>query len=350
MDSHTEHEKYMQRCLELASLGFGKTAPNPMVGCVIVHNGKIIGEGYHKLFGGDHAEVEAIKSVKDLSLLKESTLYVNLEPCSHVGKTPPCTQLIMDKKIPRIVVGVKDPNPRVEGNGIKILRDHGCEVIKDILEKECIDLNERFFSYHMLNRPYIILKWAQTKDGFIDIKRDGTEKGIQWITDETCRRLVHKWRTEEQAVMVGSVTVKTDNPQLTAREWPGKNPIRITMDRKGIIPLESNIFDGSVQTLVFTQAEAYNAKHAEIVNMPPGQEPLFVIIKHLYQLEVQSLIIEGGAVLLDHFIQKRLWDEARVFIGDKEFGDGLKAPVINKPVDEIMEIGNSELRVYYNTL
>ena len=248
--TNSPDEVFMQRCLELAGNGLGYVAPNPMVGAVVVHKGEVIGEGYHRQFGQAHAEVNAIQAVKDSSLLEESTLYVNLEPCVHTGKTPPCTDLILAKKIPSVVIGTPDPNPLVQGKGIEKLIKSGIQVTTGIIEDACRDLNKRFFTFHKLKRPYIILKWAQTKDGFIDIKRKAGESiGVNWITSPLSRDLVHKWRSEEQGIMAGTHTVIMDNPHLNVRHWNGKNPVRIVLDRSLKIPKHFHVLDNK-QSLI----------------------------------------------------------------------------------------------------
>jgi len=341
------YEKYMNRCLELARRGQGHTAPNPMVGCVIVHQDCIIGEGYHSFFGGPHAEVNAIKLVKDAGNLKDSTLYVNLEPCTHFGKTPPCTRLIIDTGIPKIVIGVTDPNSAVSGEGIKQLSDSGCEVITDCLRDESIDLNRRFFTFHLKKRPYIILKWAQTRDGFIDkLRRDQENDKINWITDETSRTLVHKWRAEEQAILIGSVTAIKDNPRLTTRAWPGDNPLRLVIDRKGKLPEHLHILDGSVRTVVFTNVMKPQRTNLQYVELNQNEEVIPAILKYLYNNDIQSLMVEGGKLLINEFLIHRLWDEARIFTGNKTFGQGIPAPVISAVPDHQIKFSESDVKIY----
>lgn len=336
METSTSHEQYMLRCIELARLGFGETAPNPMVGSVIVHKGKIIGEGYHHKCGLPHAEVNAIESVADKSLLPESTLYVSLEPCSHFGKTPPCSDLIIQHKIPKVVICNVDPNPKVKGKGIEKLRNAGIEVITDVLREAGEELNKRFFMFYRKSRPYIILKWAQTQDGFIDIERaPGQQQRPTWITNEEARMLVHKWRSEEQAIMVGTNTAFLDNPKLNVRDWTGKHPTRIVIDRTLRLPQSLNLFDGSVPTIVFTQEETEDEENTnvEFVTIPFDEYLPEHILGELYRRQIQSLIIEGGAKLLNSFIDAELWDEARVFTGEKYFHSGVSAPKIpQKPI------------------
>lgn len=348
---HT-HEFYMQRCLDLARNGLGTVAPNPMVGAVIVHNDRIIGEGFHTGFGKPHAEVEAVNQVSDQSLLPDSTLYVNLEPCSHQGKTPPCTNLILDTGIRKVVIGQADPNSAA-GGGIHHLRDKGVEVITGILEQDSRWLNRRFNTFHELNRPWLILKWAQTADGFVDTLRDkpGNQKAT-WITDETCRRLVHKWRSEEQAILAGSLTILSDNPQLNIRAWSGHNPLRITIDRKGRLAGSEHgsslrIFDGEIPTVVFTCTEQKNQSNLEFVRISPDEPVWPQVLADLYHRNIQSVLVEGGPTLFETLIRANLWDEARVFIGPDWFGKGIKAPVFPFEPREEEEIGNSRLLQFH---
>jgi diaminohydroxyphosphoribosylaminopyrimidine deaminase/5-amino-6-(5-phosphoribosylamino)uracil reductase len=344
-----EHEKYMRRCIELAAKGLGSTAPNPLVGCVIVHENRIIGEGYHSHFGGPHAEVNAIKSVIDHSLLKKSQLYVNLEPCSHYGKTPPCTKLIIENNIPAVITGTLDPNPLVNGRGIQSLKENDIKVITDILKEECLHLNRRFFTFHLKKRPYIILKWAQTRDGFIDVeRRESEEAKITWITNETCRRLVHKWRAEEQAILVGSGTVIKDNPRLTVRNWPGTNPARLVIDRKGRLSANLNIMDGSVETIVFTHVPSKDRSNLKFVLLNKDLEVIPEVIDFLYAQNIHSVIVEGGKILIDEFLGCGRWDEARVFTGSSTFRRGYPAPEINADPEEEYEFEGSLLKIYKN--
>lgn len=345
----TVDEKYMQRCLDIAKNGLGRTAPNPMVGSVIVHDGKIIGEGYHQKCGEAHAEVNAINSVKDKTLLKDSTLYVNLEPCAHHGKTPPCSDLIVKHKLKRVVVGCVDSFSEVSGKGIEKMREAGISVNVGILEKESRVLNRRFFTFHEQRRPYIILKWAQTIDGYIDISEEKkkTTRG-QWITNDTCRSLVHRWRTEEDAIFVGTNTALLDNPSLNVRSWAGRNPVRIVLDRNLRLSSSLHLLDGSQHTIVFTEKEVESAHNVEYVTVSFSTESLWLeMLSFLHTSNIQSVIIEGGAVLLNSIINQGLWDEARIFIGNVHFGDGILAPVFDfTPVSE-KYIGDSRLFYYY---
>lgn len=341
-------EIYMRRCFELARKGLGLTRTNPIVGCVIVHNDRIIGEGYHHEFGGPHAEVIAIRSVKDHSLLTEATLYVNLEPCAHYGKTPPCSMLIHQKGIRRVVISNSDPFPSVNGRGIGYLRDKGVNVDTGCLEQEGYDLNRRFFVYHLEKRPYIILKWAQTMDGFIDLVREPDEPiGTNWITDEVSTTLVHKWRSEEAGIMVGTNTVVLDNPRLNIRKWTGDPPVRVTIDRNGRIFEGSHILDGSQDTIVFTGIPGkYSGKIRSIrVDSSYGVGDL---LEELADQKIISLFVEGGTCLLTSFLDSGLWDEARVFTGKHSFSQGVRAPEIEELPDETIVLNNTRLELFRN--
>ncbi len=324
------HEFYIKRCLQLASKGLGFTYPNPMVGCVIVYDKKIIGEGWHQKAGEAHAEVNAINSVKDKSLLPESTLYVSLEPCSHHGKTPPCTDLIIKMNIKNVVVGTIDFNSEVHGKGIEHLQKKGCNVTVGILENESRKLNKRFFTFHQKKRPYIILKWAETKDGFIFPETDiiNNKKPI-WISNKYSLQQVHKWRTEEQSILVGTKTAIADNPKLDARNYFGNNPIRLVIDKDLKIDDHYNLFDGRVKTIVFTHKKIDSKLNNVIFkSIDFTKNVAKQICNYLYNIEIQSVIIEGGTKTLQSFIDENLWDEARVFTGDQFFKKGIKSPVI----------------------
>ncbi len=342
--------RYMMRCLELARLGMGKTYPNPMVGSVIVYKDKIVGEGYHQIGGGPHAEVNALSSVTDKKVLSDSVLYVNLEPCSHYGKTPPCTKLIIENKLPRVVIGCKDPFLDVNGEGIHQLIEAGIDVTVGVLEKESIDLNRRFFTYHNKKRPYIILKWAATRDGFLDINREVTQNNRPtWITNEHARRLVHLWRSREQAILVGSETALKDNPSLTVRCWSGSHPLRLVLDRDDRLPESLSLFNGEASTLYFTGKNANSRKNAIKVVVSEDKNPVIAILDELYTRQIQSLIVEGGAQLLQAFIDLNLWDEARVFTGNRWFKDGVKAPVFRELPHMHEKFRDCDLLIYKNT-
>lgn len=325
--------KYMQRCLQLAQYGNGYVAPNPMVGAVLVCDDEIIGEGFHHRFGEPHAEPNAISSVKNPDLLKQSTLYVNLEPCSHYGQTPPCADLIVKSNIPRVVIGTLDPNPKVAGRGVEILRKAGIEVTVGVLIEECRELNKRFFIFQEQKRSYVLLKWAQTQDGFIDRKRDdATEPPLQ-ISNAITKQLTHQMRSENQAIMVGANTVLLDNPTLTVRNWSGKSPIRIAIDRLARIPANYNLLDGSVPTIVFTEIEKPNRTRVEFIKIDFETDKLRNILQKIYERNIHSVMVEGGAQILTGFIQSGLWDEANVEVSLQQIGDGVAAPVL--PVQPI---------------
>ena len=341
-------EKYIKRCIELAKNGLGTTYPNPLVGCVIVFENEIIGEGWHKKSGEAHAEVVAINSVKDKLLLSKSTIYVSLEPCSHFGKTPPCADLIVKYKIPNVVIGTIDPNSKVAGNGVKKLLEAGINVTLGILEDECNELNKRFFTFHQKMRPFIILKWAESSDGFISPKVKLEQKPV-WITNEFSRQLVHKWRSEEQAILVGTQTVIDDNPTLTVRDWVGKNPIRIVIDRNNKISKESHIFDNQAETIVLSSlkihTESEKTKHIKIKFNGNSTDQ---IVTFLYENQIQSLIIEGGRHTIQSFIDADIWDEARVFQGDVSIGNGTKAPILNIKTHKKQTVKNDTLLIFRN--
>ena len=318
----TADKLYMQRALELAALGAGQVSPNPLVGCVLVKDDKIIGEGWHKKYGDAHAEVNAINSVQNKELLNGATLYVTLEPCAHHGKTPPCADLIVQYKFERVVVCTADPNPLVAGKGIKKIKDAGIAVEQGLLYEEGRELNKRFFTFIEKQRPYIVVKWAQTIDGFI--ARENYES--KWISNDISRMLVHKWRAEEDAVMVGANTAFHDNPQLNVREWAGQNPIRIVIDRGLRLSKQLHLFDETQPTLCYNEimeSEEGMVTYIKITNLPS-------VIADLYNRKIQSVLIEGGAVLLNKVIAFGLWDEARIVTGSKVFGAGIKAPGIPK--------------------
>jgi diaminohydroxyphosphoribosylaminopyrimidine deaminase/5-amino-6-(5-phosphoribosylamino)uracil reductase len=319
--------KFMRRCLELAIKAEGLTYPNPLVGSVIVHEGSIIGEGFHLKAGEPHAEVTAINSVQDKTLLKSATLYVNLEPCSHFGKTPPCADFIISSSIPRIVIGTKDSSEKVSGEGLSRLKNAGCEVITGVAEDESRRINRRFFTYHEKKRPYITLKWAESADGFLDIKREeGSKTGPNWITGKPERALVHKWRSAEQAILVGAGTFRADNPKLNVRDWKGNNPLRIVLSSSGNLNnIELNDADGTF--VVFTHNVDARHKDTVQIKLDDNRPASLQIAEYLYKTGIQSLLIEGGAKVLNHFISTGLWDEARVFKGEKFFKEGVRAPV-----------------------
>lgn len=318
---------FISRCLELAQKGSGNVAPNPMVGSVLVYNDKIIGEGFHQVYGEYHAEVNAINQCIEKGneyLLEKSVLYVNLEPCSHSGKTPPCTDLIIKYKIPKVVIGMKDPFPEVNGKGIKKLEDAGINVVSGILEKECREVNHRFITFHILKRPYIVLKFAETADHFIAPIQNKNNK----ISNEFTDILVHKWRSEESAILIGTKTAGIDNPFLTVRKWSGKNPIRIVLDKNLRLPEQLHLFDQSVSTLVFNSIKNEKGMNIEFIKIDFDDHVISKILSTLYERKILSVLIEGGRNVLSQFIEKKLWDEARIITSDKLFMDGIRSPEI----------------------
>ncbi|MBU3660433.1 MAG: bifunctional diaminohydroxyphosphoribosylaminopyrimidine deaminase/5-amino-6-(5-phosphoribosylamino)uracil reductase RibD [Flavobacteriales bacterium] len=322
------HSLYMQRCLELAQLGAGWTAPNPMVGCVIVVDNLIVGEGYHKSYGGPHAEVNAINSLEDKSLLDGATVYVSLEPCSHFGKTPPCADLLVQSNVKTVVIACRDTNPAVAGKGIDRLKKAGIEVIEGVLEKESRELNKRFFTFHEKQRPYVILKWAQTLDGFLDKSRGMNDKGVNWISQPETKALVHKWRGEEQSILVGRNTIINDNPSLTVRDYKGKNPVRIVIDSQLQISGDVNIYSQEAPTIVFNRIRNEKKENVEWVKIKETSTKN--ILDELYKRGIISVFVEGGSRTLQYFIIDNVWDEARVIVGNKRFEEGIKAPIINR--------------------
>jgi len=330
------HEKYIKRCITIAKNGLGTTRPNPMVGSVIVHKGKIIGEGFTSMYGGNHAEVNAINSVKDKSDLNEATLYVTLEPCSHFGKTPPCSDLIVRNSIPKVVIGCMDTNKSVAGKGIEKLISSGIDVTVGVLEDECKKLHKRFFTFHNKKRPYIILKWAETSDDFIAPKIKNDLKPV-WISNKYSRQIVHKWRAEEQAILVGGATVLNDNPSLTVRNWTGINPIRIVIDNKGNLPNNKNVFNKEAKTILISNKQIN-------FSMNPAEQ----ICNELFKEGITSVIIEGGSKTLLLFLNENLWDEARVFVGKHLLKKGTKAPAINGKSYSEIKIKDDILKIYTN--
>lgn len=338
----------MLRCLELAKNGRGRTYPNPMVGAVIVHQGRIIGEGWHQKAGEPHAEVNAIAAVKNKSHLKEVTIYVSLEPCSHYGKTPPCSDLIIASGIKKVVIGTVDPFAKVAGRGIRKLIQAGCEVQVGVLDKKCQFLNRRFFTFHQKKRPYIILKWAQTHDGYIAplAQKDGEPV---WISTQASQQLVHKWRSEEQAILVGTQTAIKDNPSLTTRLWQGPNPTRVVLDRNLHLPTDANLFDQQAKTIVFTaKKKVYQQNNLHYEPIDFTQNVPEQICDVLYRHNIQSLIVEGGQKTLQSFIDENLWDEARVFRGNKNFEKGIKSPILSAKVAKQTNDTGDFLNYYYH--
>ena len=336
-------EKIMLRCLELARKGKQKVTPNPMVGSVIVFDGKIIGEGYHKKYKGKHAEINAIESVQDKSLLKKSTLYVNLEPCNHFGNTPPCTQAIILNKIKKVVIGSLDPNKKARG-GMSVLKENGVDVEFGVLNKKCEYLNRRFYTYQLKKRPYIILKWAQTLDGFIALNNPLQNNPLQ-ISCRESKKLLHQWRAEEDAILIGKKTALLDNPLLTTRYYNGKNPVKVLLDNNLEVQRENNIFKTG-KTLVFNKIQS-NKGQIEHIKLDSSYN-LDDVLSYLYKKNILSIIIEGGRNVLDSFISKKIWDEAKVFTSNKKLKYGLQAPTINKKQKCSKLIGIDTLKIYFN--
>jgi len=334
--------QFMQRALELARLGRGPVSLNPMVGCVITHEGRIIGEGFHRKYGEAHAEVNAVNDVKDQSLLPGSTVYVTLEPCAHHGKTPSCADLLIHKNVKKVVAACRDPFFRVDGKGIEKLKKAGIEVESGLMEKEAIELNKRFFTFHQKKRPYVILKWAQTRDRFI-ARENGDSK---WISNQYSRQLVHKWRTEEDAILIGKNTAIQDNPFLTSRDWDGKNPIRVLLDKNLRVEEHKNIFNSDAKTLIFNSIEEKMKGTNRWIKL--DELNLGEVLKTLYEERIQSVMVEGGAQVLNAFIRENCWDEARVFTSEVTFQKGIKHPEINGEVIALENILKDQLTIYKN--
>jgi len=318
---------FMQRCLDLAIKGLGKTYPNPLVGCVIVLNNKIISEGWHKLYGGVHAEADAINKVKDKSILRNCSLYVNLEPCNHHGKTPPCTDLILKSGLRNIIIGIKDPNENVTGNGADYLKKNGCNVKVNVLKDECNIINRRFISFNKFKRPYITLKWAESKDGFIGPVKDKINSGkVLWLSNEKSKMLSHKWRTQEQSILVGVQTIIDDNPKLTSRLYKGKDPIRIIIDPKLRIPLDSKVLNKNSKSIILSSSKKKIDGMNIITNDFNNKES---IIDNIYKEGIQSVIVEGGRKTIQFFLDNNYWDCIKVFKTNKRLNEGTPRPDFN---------------------
>lgn len=340
-------EKYMQRCLDLARNGLGKVSPNPLVGSVIVHENLIIGEGWHHKLGEAHAEVNAVNSVIDKSLLANSTLYVNLEPCAHFGKTPPCADLIIASRIPRVVIANVDPHKAVAGKGIQRMREAGIEVKEGVLEKEGRFLNRRFFCYHEKQRPFVILKWAESQDGFMDMERTSNNLGVNWITQAETQSLVHQWRTEEDAIMIGGNTLKNDNPLLTSRAYWGGNPIPVVIGSESIKQSDFNLLNNK-QAIWITSNDKVDNLEAEVVVTAANQSNPEAWLQILKERNIQSVLVEGGARLLQSFIDAKAWDEIRILRGTKTFTSGLRAPKLSAEPVVIEHFGSDNLKTYFS--
>jgi diaminohydroxyphosphoribosylaminopyrimidine deaminase/5-amino-6-(5-phosphoribosylamino)uracil reductase len=333
----------MRRALELAEWGRGSVSPNPMVGCVIVYQDRIIGEGHHHQYGGPHAEVNAINSVQNPDFLKAATVYVTLEPCAHWGKTPPCANLLVEKQVKKVVIAAIDTNPLVGGKGIEILKNAGIEVETGVLEKEARWQNRRFFTQIEKNRPYVILKWAQTQDGFVARENFSSK----WISGSQSRQLVHKWRAEDDAILVGKNTALHDNPSLNVRDWAGKNPMRIVLDAKLELSQNLTLFDQTIPTVCYNSKKSEIQENLNFVNLG-DQFGMHDILKDLHSRKIQSLIVEGGTKVLSQFIENSLWDEARIFTGKVKFGTGISAPILNQNPAETLSIGEDILNIYHH--
>lgn len=336
------HEHFMRRCVQLALNGAGQVAPNPMVGAVLVQGDRILAEGWHRAFGGPHAEVECLRAFGDGPVPDDAGMYVSLEPCSHHGKTPPCVDLLIARRVRHLVVGCEDPNPLVKGQGFARAREAGIEVTMDIAREECRWLNRRFIHSIEHERPYIILKWARSSDGFLD---DHGRRAR--ISSRETDVLVHRWRSEEQAIVVGSKTVMNDDPALTVRHVEGRNPLRVVIDRKNVTPSSSRIFDGSAPTLLMSASPRDDVR-VEQRTMAKGTDPIDVLLQELQRQRTRSLLVEGGAELLGHFIGRGLWNEARMITGPAVFGGGTHAPVLNVPPVRAMELGPDRIDLFVN--
>ncbi|MES2387314.1 MAG: bifunctional diaminohydroxyphosphoribosylaminopyrimidine deaminase/5-amino-6-(5-phosphoribosylamino)uracil reductase RibD [Bacteroidota bacterium] len=325
------HEQYIRRTFELALRGMGSVSPNPLVGCVIVKEGRIIGEGWHKKYGGPHAEVNAVNSVTDESMIAGADIYVNLEPCSHFGKTPPCADLLIRQKAARVIICNTDPHPLVSGKGIAKLLNAGIEVITCVLENEGLKLNRRFFTGVQENRPYIILKWAQSADGFMG------KPGEQiWLSNAFAKQLVHKWRSEEDAILIGANTAITDNPSLTVREWTGRNPVRVVLSGRTPLPPDAALFNSNAETIFFNADE------------PGSGQNLNTVLRELKAKGIQSVIVEGGQKVLISFIDSGLWDEARIFVAPAKFKTGIRAPSMHLPLNHTFDAEDNKLYIIEN--
>jgi len=342
----SQEEKYMARCIQLAKQGRCGASPNPMVGAVIVHNEEIIGEGYHRKCGKAHAEVNAINSVHDESLLKDSVIYVSLEPCSHYGKTPPCADLIIKKGIPKVIIGCKDPFAKVAGRGIKKLQDAGIEVIIGVLEKECIELNKQFMTFHFRKRPHITLKWAESADGFMDITR--TSGHPVALSSPLTSMLVHKKRAEVDSILVGTRTALLDNPRLSVRNWYGENPLRIVIDKTLKIPESFHLLSDDIKTWVITETEHKDNEYVTYKKMSFTEDLLPQILAELHKNNIQSVLVEGGSTLLQSFINKELWDETYIEKTNIYLNDGVKAPSISENNYLIDTHFNTPIWHYFN--
>jgi diaminohydroxyphosphoribosylaminopyrimidine deaminase/5-amino-6-(5-phosphoribosylamino)uracil reductase len=349
--SQLSDENIFHRCVQLASLGIGKTYPNPVVGAIIMLDGRIIGEGFHRKYGEAHAEVNAIEQVNQLygdksdEMLSKSTIFVSLEPCSHQGKTPPCADLLVEKKFKKVKIGSIDPFDKVNGRGIKKLQESGIEVemADGYIADLCSELNKRFFTYHNKQRPYIILKWAESKEGFIAPKNERKQ-----LSCKESSQLVHQWRSEEQAILIGTNTAKTDNPKLTVRGIDGKNPLRLVLDRNLEIPSNSNLYSNEAKTIIFNELKDSITDNIQMVKTDFDKYLLQHVLYQLYLREIQSVIVEGGAILLSQFIRLGLWDEARVFKTITPLNSGVPAPALSVRPAQTTKSGVDSLLYFRN--
>lgn len=342
----------MHRCIQLAKLGKGQVAPNPLVGAVIVHSDQIIGEGYHRRFGEAHAEVNAVNSVKDKSKLSEATIYVSLEPCAHYGKTPPCADLLIHHNFKKVVIGCTDTFDQVSGKGVEKLRNAGIEVEIGVLEEECRELNKHFFTFHEKKRPFVFLKWAETTNGFIDSKNtndtvsgSSTVGTVTWISVQEMKSLVHKWRSEHVAILVGRKTIESDNPSLNVRELTGRNPIRIVIDSEAQLKSDYSIFNKAADTIIINSVRSEKKENVEYLKLEKINPEN--ILMALFEKGIQSVFIEGGATTLQSFIDSGLWDEACNIIGQESFENGTKAPIIEREFTSELYFGDT-LKFYKN--
>lgn len=344
----------MMRCLELAQKGMGRVSPNPMVGAVLVCNDRIVGSGFHRSYGGPHAEVYAIEAAPDPGVLKQSTLYVNLEPCAHHGKTPPCAELVINSGIPRVVVAQQDPNPLVSGKGIALMREAGIQVTVGICEAESRHLNRRFNTFHTAGRPYVVLKWARSMDGFMDVNRDdNTEQGVHWISHPSTKKLVHRWRAEEAAIMVGATTLANDDPSLTTRDFAGRQPHRIVLSQRGNLAVKSRLFHDGMPVEVISQkggpVSPLLAANGQLQwTVSQGDENLVeTALRSLYAKGITSVLVEGGAETLGSFLALNLWDEVRIITSPRAMGSGKPAPHLDMIPEQQVYFGEDLISTFY---
>lgn len=342
----TDHTNWMHRCLQLASLGAGSAAPNPMVGAVLVKDDRILAEGWHHAFGGPHAEVECLRAFGDRPIPSDAVLYVNLEPCAHHGKTPPCAELLVERGVKHVVIGQRDPFPGVAGKGIAILEAANVQVTEHVLHAECRWHQRRFLTSIEQGRPYIILKWARSMDGLLD-RHPRNERGVQRISNATTDLIAHGWRSVEQAILVGSRTVLNDDPSLTVRHLDGVHPLRVVLDRKGTTPVDSAVYSKAAPTLLFTTAPRSDLQ-VDQVSLTENEEPISRMLSTLHTRGIRSVIVEGGAELLGHFIRSGIWDEARVITGAVHFGQGTPAPLLDTSPSMMIRSGTDRIDHFLN--